>query len=97
MQEEELVKYDVFAHLKKISALLSMYDALKMSLKFQTSLIYALSRPEDFCQEAVIKGLERITVCMFMITLGDDDMCAEMSNHNCPLFITGHILTSKIS
>ena len=31
MQEEEQVKYDVLAHLKKIPALLSVYDALKMS------------------------------------------------------------------
>ena len=45
----------------------------------------------------MVKGLERTAACMSMITFNDNDMCAEVSNHNRPLFITGHILTSKVS
>lgn len=42
-REEEQVKYDILAKMKKIPSLLSVYDALKMSPELRQSLIYALS------------------------------------------------------
>lgn len=45
------VRYDILAHLKKIPALLSVYDALKMSAELRMSLVYALTNPEDFSNE----------------------------------------------
>ncbi|XP_028062797.1 uncharacterized protein LOC114266101 [Camellia sinensis] len=95
--EEEQVKYDVLAHLKKIPALLSVYDAVKMSPELRKSLIYALSKPEDFRKEIEGRNQEKATTCMAMVTFGDKDMCAEMTDHNQPLFITGLIHDVKIS
>ncbi|KAG8367734.1 hypothetical protein BUALT_Bualt16G0103700 [Buddleja alternifolia] len=46
--KEEKVKYDILAHLKRIPASLSIYDALTMSNELRKSLIYALAKPEDF-------------------------------------------------
>lgn len=45
------VRYDILAHLKKIPALLSVYDALKMSAELRMSLVYALTNPEEFSNE----------------------------------------------
>lgn len=42
------VRYDILAHLKKIPALLSVYDALKMSAELRMSLVYGLTNPEEF-------------------------------------------------
>jgi hypothetical protein len=43
-----LVKYDVIAHLKKIPAMLSVYDALCLSSNLCKAFITALSFPEDY-------------------------------------------------
>ncbi|KAF5932377.1 hypothetical protein HYC85_028548 [Camellia sinensis] len=67
--EEEQVKYDVLAHLKKIPALLSVYDALKMSPELRKSLIYALSKPEDFHKEIEGRNQEKTTTFMVMYPL----------------------------
>ncbi|KAH7836484.1 hypothetical protein Vadar_001965 [Vaccinium darrowii] len=96
-KEEEQVKYDVLAHLKKIPALLSIYDALKMSPELRKSLIYALSNPDDFHEEVQGKGQKSIAVCMSTVAFGDEDMYAETPDHNRPLFITGFVLNTEIS
>ena len=96
--EGEQVKYDVLAHLKKISALLSVYDALRMSSELRKSLIYALSNPEDFHKDIGEKGsANKTTTCLSMITFTDEDMYSDTPDHNRPLFISGHILNVKIS
>jgi hypothetical protein len=41
------VKYDVISYLKKIPAMLSVYDALCLSFDLQKAFITALSFPED--------------------------------------------------
>jgi hypothetical protein len=43
-----LVKYDVIAHVKKIPAMLSVYDALCLSSNLCKAFITALSFPEDY-------------------------------------------------
>ena len=42
------VKYDVISHLKKIPAMLSVYDALCLSSDLRNAFITALSFPEDY-------------------------------------------------
>ncbi|KAG5562842.1 hypothetical protein RHGRI_005537 [Rhododendron griersonianum] len=96
-KEEEQVKYDVLAHLKKIPALLSIYDALMMSPELRKSLVYALSNPDDFCKEIQEKGQKSTTTCLSTVVFGDEDMYAETLDHNRPLFITGLVLNTKIS
>ncbi|KAF7149768.1 hypothetical protein RHSIM_Rhsim02G0166900 [Rhododendron simsii] len=96
-KEEEQVKYDVLTHLKKIPALVSIYDALMMSPELRKSLSYALSNPDDFCKEVQEKGQESTITCLSTIAFGDEDMYAETPDHNQPLFITGLILDTKIS
>ncbi|KAK2966064.1 hypothetical protein RJ640_010091 [Escallonia rubra] len=85
---EEQVKYDVLAHLKKVPALLRIYDALKMSPELRRSLIYALSNLEDF-REEVDKRSGMGTRIAIMISFNDNDMHADEQEHNRPLFITG--------
>jgi len=99
-REEEQVKYEILAHLKKIPSLLSVYDALKMSPELRQSLIYALSNPEDFSDEVqgetTNRGKKRQSSnsteqCLTVVTFDDSDFQAETADHNRPLFITGKI------
>ncbi|KAG8369438.1 hypothetical protein BUALT_Bualt14G0013700 [Buddleja alternifolia] len=59
--KEEKVKYDILAHLKRIPASLSIYDALTMSDELRKSLIYALAKPEDFRNDLHPKLVENAT------------------------------------
>lgn len=42
------IPYDVMAHFKKITSLLTVYDALRMSLEFRASMVYTLTHPDEF-------------------------------------------------
>ena len=91
-QMEGQVEYDIIARLKKIPALLSIYDALKMSPELRKALICALENPENFYDEVNKKDQgESSTACMTTITIDESDMMANIPNHNRPLFITGLI------
>ncbi|KAG5529107.1 hypothetical protein RHGRI_029692 [Rhododendron griersonianum] len=82
---------------EKIPALVSIYDALMMSLELRKSLIYALSNPNDFRKEVQEKRQKSTTTCLSTVAFGDGDMYAETPDHNRPLFITGLVLNTKIS
>ena len=45
------VKYDILAHLRRIPALLSVYDALQLSVELKRALILALLSPNVFKTE----------------------------------------------
>lgn len=42
------IPYDMMTHLKNISSLLTIYDALYMSPKLKSSMVYALTHPDEF-------------------------------------------------
>ncbi|KAB2034701.1 hypothetical protein ES319_D04G104000v1 [Gossypium barbadense] len=88
------VRYDILAHLKKIPALLSVYDALKMSAKLRMSLVYALTNPDEFSNEVnqvKMRSSEPTYVeCLALITFTEDYLQPGLIKHNRPLFISGY-------
>ncbi|KAJ3708735.1 hypothetical protein LUZ61_012440 [Rhynchospora tenuis] len=91
--------YNVVAHLRKIPALLSVFDALMVSQELRESLIYALQNPASF--QAYFAQEAREEVAQIEpephITFTDDDLMAGTADHNRPLYTTGIIYGKKIN
>ena len=89
------VRYDILAHLKKIQALLSVYDALKISAELRMSLVYALTNPEEFSNEVnqveMRSSEPTYAECLALITFTDDYLQPGLIKHNRPLFISGYL------
>lgn len=89
------VRYDILAHLKKIPALLSVYDALKMSAELRMSLVYALTNPEEFSNEVnqveMRSSEPTYAECLALITFTDDYLQPGLIKHKRPLFISGYL------
>lgn len=87
------VRYDILAHLKKIQALLSVYDALKISAELRMSLVYA--NPEEFSNEVnqveMRSSEPTYAECLALITFTDDYLQPGLIKHNRPLFISGYL------
>ncbi|KAL0919160.1 hypothetical protein M5K25_011234 [Dendrobium thyrsiflorum] len=84
------VNYNILSHLRKLHALLSIYDALLMSKDLQETLIKALQNPEQYeaffaeknMKEALhIQNTATITFC-------DNDLLLGTTDHNRPLYFT---------
>jgi hypothetical protein len=92
-------EYNVLAHLCKIPALLSIFDALIMSQDLKEVLIQALQNPEKYksyfieqnIQEALFTAKQ--AAC---INYTDDDLLIGTSDHNRPLYITENCGGQKI-
>ena len=86
------VRYDILAHLKKIPALLSVYDALKISAELRMSLVYALTNPEEFSNEVnqveMRSSEPTYAECLALITFTDDSLQPGLIK---PLFISGYL------
>lgn len=85
-------EYSVLAHLRKIPALISVFDALVMSKDLRDSLIYALQNPEQFKAYFVDTPGEQIVHVNSRttgITFTDEDMLVGTSDHNRPLYVSG--------
>jgi len=78
------VRYDILAHLKKIQALLSVYDALKISAELRMSLVYA--NPEEFSNEVnqveMRSSEPTYAECLALITFTDDYLQPGLIKHN---------------
>ena len=90
------VRYDILAHLKKIPALLSVYDALKMSAELRMCLVYALTSSEEFYNEVnqveMRSSEPTFSECLALITFMDDYLQPGLIKHNRPLlFISGYL------
>ena len=89
------VRYDILAHLKKIPALLSVYDALKMSAELRMCLVYALTSSEEFYNEVnqveMRSSEPTFSECFALITFMDDYLQPGLIKHNRPLFISGYL------
>ncbi|KAK1616645.1 hypothetical protein QYE76_022162 [Lolium multiflorum] len=83
------VKYDVIAHLKKIPAMLSVYDALCLSSDMRKALVTALTFPEDYRVEVSQTEVEESEV--LNMTFTDDDRLLGSKKHNRPLLMYGEI------
>lgn len=83
------VRYDILAHLKKIPALLSVYDALKISAELRMSLVYALTNPEEFSNEVnQVEMRSSEPTYAALITFTDDSLQPGLIK---PLFISGYL------
>ena len=90
------VKYDILAHLRRIPALLSVYDALQLSEELRRALILALLSLDVFKTEIDhIEGQplsSRICAsCLACITFSDEDLQLGKKFHNRPLYVKGTI------
>ncbi|KAK1614458.1 hypothetical protein QYE76_019975 [Lolium multiflorum] len=83
------VKYDVIAHLKKIPAMLSVYDALCLSSDMRKALVTALTFPEDYRVEVSQTEVEESEV--LNMTFTDEDRLLGSKKHNRPLLMYGEI------
>lgn len=83
------VKYDVISHLKKIPAMLSVYDALSLSSDLRKALVTALSFPEDYRVE--VSQTETELNDVLNITFTDEDLLLGSKKHNRPLLMFGEI------
>jgi hypothetical protein len=83
------VKYDVVAHLKKIPAMLSVYDALCLSPDLHKAFVTALSFPEDY--RAKVSQVEAKLAQTQNMTFADKDLLLGIKKHNRPLLMLGEI------
>jgi hypothetical protein len=83
------VKYDVIAHLKKLPAMLSVYDALCLSSNLRKAFITALSFPEDY--RVKVSQVEVKPNRSDDMIFNDGDLLLGDRKHNRPLFIFGDI------
>lgn len=84
------------AHLKKISSLLSVYDALHMLPELRASMVYALTHPDEFtANDEITRGFWHTTtqewLCMPAVIFEDTNRYFNDPHHNRPLFITSFI------
>jgi hypothetical protein len=88
---KERTDYNVLAHLKKIPALLTVYDALMLSPNMRDILVQALLNPEDyqafFAEEAMKETLYAESSAGVFFT--DEDLLLGTTEHNRPLYVTG--------
>jgi hypothetical protein len=90
-EKPSAIDYNVVAHLKRIPALLSVYDALVLMPELRQALAKALETPEIY---EVTMAKHRV-LCNFLnaneITFSEEDKVVEDDNHNRPLYIEGNI------
>lgn len=79
------IKFDVVWHLKKLSSLLSVHDALMLSDELRKSLILALQNPKVYMTEI---EQDMIVDCMTAITFSENDIPKDRDHIN-PLYVEG--------
>lgn len=85
------VEYNIVAHLKRIPALLSVYDALVLMPELRQALIKDLERPEIFEAEMAEYYLTQTMAGVNEISFSEEDKIIMDYNHNRPLYIEGNI------
>uniref|UniRef100_A0A0E0LC26 Uncharacterized protein n=1 Tax=Oryza punctata TaxID=4537 RepID=A0A0E0LC26_ORYPU len=83
------VKYDVISHLKKIPAMLSVYDTLCMSSNLCKAFTTALSFPEGYRVE--VSQTEAELTEVLSMTFAEEDILLGNKKHNQPLLMYGEI------
>jgi hypothetical protein len=90
------VDYNVVAHLKRIPALLSVYDALLLVSELRQALIEALQKPEVYEIDMAKHNLLCNSVESNQITFVEDDKVMKCDDHNHPLYIEGNIASAHL-
>jgi hypothetical protein len=90
------VDYNMVAHLKRIPALLSVYDALLLVPELRQALIEALQKPEVYEIDMVKHNLLCNSVKSNQIIFAEDDKVLECDDHNRPLYIQGNIASAHL-
>jgi hypothetical protein len=90
------VEYNVLTHLKRIPALLSIYDALMLVPELWDALVQALLEPERY--EVAMAKHRLFTNPLFVneITFDEEDNIVDDGDHNRPLYIEGNVGTTLL-
>jgi hypothetical protein len=88
-------EYNVLAHLRKILALLSIFDTLTMSQDLREVLIQALQNLEKYKSYFIEQNMQETLVAAY-INFTDDDLLIRTVDHNRPLYIIGNYGGQKI-
>jgi hypothetical protein len=90
------IDYNVIAHLKRIPALLSVYDALMLVPELREALVKALLDPELY--EVAMAKHRLFTNPLFVneITFEEEDNVVDDGDHNRPLYIEGNIRVAHL-
>jgi hypothetical protein len=91
------VDYIMVAHLKRIPALLSVYDSLLLVPELHQALIEALQKSEVYEIDMAKHNLLCNSVEFNQITFIEDDKVLECDDHNHPLYIEGNITSAHLS
>jgi hypothetical protein len=92
-------EYNVLAHLRKISALLSIFDALMMSQDLREVLVQGLQNPENYKSYFIEQNMQEALFTAkraACINFRNDDLLIGTSDHNRLLYITGNCGGQKI-
>jgi hypothetical protein len=89
--ESHKIDYNIVAHLKRIPALLSVYDALLLIPELRQALIKALEAPEVYEVTVAKHRLLCNASEVNEITFSEEDKLVQDDNHNRPLYIEGNI------
>jgi hypothetical protein len=87
----------VVARLKRIPALLSVYDALLLVPELCQALIEALQKPELYEIDMAKHNLLCHSMEFNQITFAEDDKVLECDDHNRPLYIEGNIASAHFA
>ncbi|KAM0848663.1 hypothetical protein ACQ4PT_054248 [Festuca glaucescens] len=85
------VEYNIIAHLKRIPALLSVYDALVLLPELREALIKALQKPESYQIAMAKHRLLDNLLYDNQITFSEEYQMLDHGDHNRPLYIEGNV------
>ena len=88
------VEYDVIAHLRRIPARLSIYEARQLSKESREALINALVN--ESVRDFDLAESTDVAECAQTITFTDEDLLLGDYEHNRPLFVTGDLAGERI-
>ena len=89
------VEYDVIAHLRRLPARLSIYDALQLSREAREALINALM--DEAVRDMYLAEIDGAVECNQTITFTDEDLLLGNADHNRPLFVSGNLAGEHIN
>lgn len=83
----EKVDDNIIGHLKKIPALLSVYDALMLSSDIRTAFVQALLDPDKYQSHFAEVNMKEALYAQYSaaVTFTDDDLMLKTTEHNRPM------------
>lgn len=85
------IDYNIVTHVKRIPALLSIYDDLMLVPELQDALVQVLLEPERYEVAMVKHHLFTNPLFVNEITFDEEDNIVEDGDHNGPLYIEGNV------